>query len=304
FVVVALLLDLYGLAVISVARLCGREWAFLLPGRRLLLLLPLLAAVTVVGCGWFEARAIRLERVVLATDKLPPGTDTLRVVQLSDVHLGLLVGEQRLAAILEQVRRAEPDLLVATGDLVDGQVDDLAGLAGQLREIRPRFGKYAIVGNHEFYAGLEYALGFLREGGFTVLRNEARIVAPGLVVAGVDDRRAATWVSAEGSGEEELLSGLPSRRFVLFLKHRPQVEPTSIGRFDLQLSGHVHQGQIFPFGLMTRLFFPVEVGVLQPLAHGFLYVNRGAGTWGPPIRFLAPPAVTLIELRAAPAAAR
>lgn len=299
FVVVGLTLDGYRVLGFLVEVLVRRP---LLPSlsRRPLFLVPLLAAFLTCGYGWFEARDVRLQRQRLVSAKLSPRLDGLRIVQLSDVHLGLLVGQDRLAAILARVREARPDILVATGDLVDGQMDDLTGLARQLAAIRPRFGKYAILGNHEFYAGLDHSVDFLKAAGFVVLRNESRPVADGgLIIAGVDDRRAATWAPANGRGEAALLAGLPAHPFVLFLKHRPQVKPASLGHFDLQLSGHVHGGQLFPFGLLTRLFFPVPVGVLYPLASGTLYVSPGAGTWGPPFRVGAPPLVTCIELKAA-----
>lgn len=304
FVAIALLLDVLSFS----ARLLTRFRGGNIPGRRpsrLLILLPLLLSFFVVGYGFFEARAIRLERVVLPTTKLPPGVERLKIVQLSDLHLGLLVGRERLATVVEIVRRAEPDILVATGDLLDGQVDNPMELADQLRAIRTTYGKFAILGNHEFYTGLQYSQAFLAQAGFVVLRNAAQVVAGGVVVAGVDDRRLSTLPLNAVGGEAQLLAGLGGdHRFVLLLKHRPRVEPASLGHFDLQLSGHLHQGQIFPFGLVVRWFYPVPVGVLHALDQGYLYVSRGAGTWGPPIRVLAPPQVTLIELVATPTAAR
>lgn len=272
---------------------------------RHLFFVSIMLSLVLVGYGFFEARCLRIERVVVPTSKLSSGIERLKIVQVSDLHLGLLVGQERLRAVVEAVQRLEPDILVATGDLVDGQGNDFAELARLFREIRVTRGKFAILGNHEFYAGLSHSVAFLEQAGFVVLRNEARQVAGGLVVAGVDDRRGATWPMGKVGGEAQLMAGLSQRdRFVLLLKHRPQVESASLGHFDLQLSGHVHQGQFFPFGWVVRWFYPVPVGVLQSLAEGYLYVSRGAGTWGPPIRVLAPPEVTLIELVAAPAVAR
>ncbi len=259
----------------------------------------LLLAVALVGYGYVEARAIRLRRVVVPTAKLSPGIARLKIVQLSDLHLGLLIGRERLRAILATARRAEPDIIVATGDLLDGQGDNLPELAAMLREIPAPRGKFAILGNHELYGGAKHATAFLEAAGFVVLRNEAHAVAGGLAIAGVDDRRGATWPVAAADVEGPLLTALDAdNRFVLLLKHRPQVLPASLGHFDLQLSGHVHGGQLFPFGLAVKRFYPVTPGALQPLAKGYLYVSRGAGTWGPPIRVLAPPEVTLIELTA------
>jgi len=129
-----------------------------------------------------------------------------------------------------------------------------------------------------------------------VLRGEVRDPGGALVIAGVDDPAGRGFsLKGRADGERELLAGLSRDRFVLLLKHRPIVEEESLGLFDLQLSGHTHRGQIFPFNHIVDLYFPKSSG-LHDLGHSHLYVSRGSGTWGPPIRFLAPPEVTVIEI--------
>lgn len=292
----SLLLDLYRLVMRLGGALAGRDISPLLLSQRGAFLLPIAYAAIASGYGYFEALNIRTERVTIATPKLPAGVERLRVVQLSDVHLGLIVREERLGRIIAEVKRAEPDLLVSTGDLVDGQLANLSGLAELLREVRPRYGKFAVTGNHEFYAGLSQALDFTRRAGFTVLRGEGVAVAGVLNVAGVDDPAGRPAGLSLDIPESELLTRLPRDRFTLFLKHRPAPEKESLGLFDLQLSGHVHKGQIFPFILVTRFFYPVKTGLSSLSGASLLYVNRGAGTWGAPVRFLAPPEVTVIDL--------
>jgi len=257
------------------------------------------AVLLAFGCalyGGYEATHIRSEQVTLYSAKLPAGSTGIRIVQLSDVHLGLMVGEKRLRSMLAVVAAARPDILVATGDTVDGQVQRLNGLSQQFQAITPRFGKFAVIGNHEYYAGLPQSLDFLRRCGFRTLRRESVNVAGMLAIAGVDDPAGARWGDSALSAEQGLLPAVPDRPYTILLKHRPAVAAESRGRFDLQLSGHVHKGQIFPFNALTYLFFPVRAG-LNPLPDGSsLYVSRGTGTWGPPIRFLAPPEVTIIDL--------
>ena len=251
--------------------------------------------------GYFEARNIRSERVVLTSPKIPQAVGRLTIVQISDVHLGLIVRNEHLKKMLAQVMAAAPDILVATGDLVDGQIDSLTGLAELLREVRPRYGKYAITGNHELYAGLEPSLGFMRSAGFKILQGE-EFTIPGLItIVGVDDPVIKRFSAAALGEEQRLMSGLPKDTYTLLLKHRPALREESIGRFDLQLSGHVHKGQLFPFNLVTYLFYPVKAGINHYPQNTLLYVSRGTGTWGPPIRFLAPPEVTIIELSHGPA---
>jgi predicted MPP superfamily phosphohydrolase len=165
-----------------------------------------------------------------------------------------------------------------------------------LAGISPQYGMYAVLGNHEYYAGLQNSLDFLRRAGFRVLRKEQAKIAECLTIAGVDDPTGARWGDAGGSDEKGLLASPIQHRFTILLKHRPAVHPESRGRFDLQLSGHVHKGQIFPFNLLTWFFFPVSAGLNQLDDGSRLYVSRGTGTWGPPIRFLAPPEITVIDL--------
>jgi len=255
--------------------------------------LPFFAAMLAAGYGLFEAMNIRTETIVLKSPKI---TRPIRIAQISDVHLGLLIREPRLSRILEQVRAASPDIFVSTGDLVDGQTDSLNGVGNLLRDVKAPLGKYAVTGNHEFYAGLDRSLEFTKQAGFHVLRGEGTSVAGLINIAGVDDPAVIGYGRSGAVPEKEVLSGLPKDKFTLFLKHRPDVEKNAIGLFDLQLSGHAHKGQIFPWTLIVRLVFPQIAGLYDLSSGSLLYVSRGSGTWGPPIRFLAPPEVTIIDL--------
>ena len=258
--------------------------------------IPLIFSLAISVLGAFEAWDIKIEKVTLAHEKIPPALSGTRIVQISDVHLGLIVRHKRLRKILEAVRTAEPDILVSTGDLVDGQINKLEGLAEMMQNIKPRYGKYAVTGNHEFYAGLHDSLVFTRKAGFTILRNKGMTITDHFNIAGVDDRTGNFFNEFPEKSEQEMLKELDRNKFTLLLKHRPEVNHESLGLFDLQLSGHTHKGQIFPFNIITLLYFPIHWGCLNPVDHCYLYVSRGSGTWGPPIRFLSPPEVTLIEL--------
>jgi hypothetical protein len=194
------------------------------------------------------------------------------------------------------VRQAEPDLLVSTGDLLDGQIDNMMSSADLLRDIRPKYGKIAVTGNHEFFAGIEKALEFHQQAGFLVLRGEALTLAGLINIAGMDDSTGERFGLYKNINEKAMLAKLPKETFTLLLKHRPVLDTESLGLFDLQLSGHTHRGQIYPFVLLTRLVFPYHSGYYDLPKDSRLYVNRGAGTWGPPIRFLSPPEVTVIDL--------
>lgn len=241
--------------------------------------------------GFFEARSIRLERVTVKTAKLPAGVNQLKVAQISDVHLGLLVGNERLQTILDKVRSERPDIFVCTGDLVDGNIDRMDEINVAINAINPRYGKFAVTGNHEYYAGLGRSLRFMQAFGFEVLRGEIKNVENIIQIAGVDDPAGGASVD-----EASLFSSGESSLFTLFLKHRPEVNKESLGLFDLQLSGHTHRGQIFPFRFFTGMAYPMQDGFYELEKGSSLYTSRGSGTWGPPIRVLSPPELTIIEL--------
>ena len=295
FVVSAALLDLGRLAAWLVGTLLRRDIPIPLAGTAGFLL-PCCLAAGISIYGWFEALNIRPERVTLVTAKLPPGIERLRIVQISDVHVGLIVREERIRRIVATIREANPDLLVSTGDLVDGHVSHFNGIAELFRELHPRYGAFAVPGNHEYYVGIDQANAFTERAGFTLLPGRTAEVAAMITIAGVDDPAAARFGLISQEKEAALLAPLSRQRFILFLKHRPVIDPSSVGLYDLQLSGHVHKGQIFPFNILTYLNFPVRAGLTRLAAEASIYVSRGTGTWGPPIRFLAPPEVTVIDL--------
>lgn len=239
------------------------------------------------GYALYEATALRIETVKIRSAALPPEFPSLRIVQISDLHLGLIHRQGTLRTVVEKINSLQPDLLVATGDMVDARLDHLEELLPLTSSVAPPLGKYAVTGNHEVYAGMKGALNFLQQSGFTVLRNQRAVIQPGLSIVGVDDP-----ATGKARPEEELL---PAKKegFTLLLKHRPLVNAGMPERFDLQLSGHAHRGQIFPFNLLTRLHYPQQDG-LYPLAEGaWLYASRGTGTWGPPMRLFSPPEITL-----------
>ncbi|HDZ62841.1 MAG TPA: metallophosphoesterase [Nitrospirae bacterium] len=288
--------DIYRLIVYAGESLSGRNLAVLKMSARVLFLLPLLLSLLIASYGYYEALNIKTEKVEIYTSKLSEETGRLRIVQISDVHIGLIVRESRLKRILAEVISAEPDILVSTGDLVDGQINNIAGIAEIFQEIKPRFGKFAITGNHEFYAGIDKSLEFIDKAGFQILRGKGITVSDVINIAGFDDITGKSFGFYTDVPEEQVLKQLPAGLFTILLKHRPRVDKDAVGHFDLQLSGHSHKGQIFPFSLLTKFYYPVHAGYLKLSDKSSLYVSRGSGTWGPPIRFLAPPEVTVIDL--------
>jgi predicted MPP superfamily phosphohydrolase len=293
FISISLAIDVYRFAVHLGGFMSGKDISAFLLSPKAAFFIALTIGLLASGYGYFEANHIRTERIEIKSPKIKR---PVKILQISDMHLGLIVRKHRLEKILEAMRAEEPDIVVSTGDLVDGQLNDLHGLAELLRSIEPPLGKYAITGNHEFYAGKQ-ALLFTERAGFTFLRGEAINVEGYLNIVGVDDPTGGRYYGLPKDGaEKKLLEGLSQEEFTLLLKHRPEVSKDSVGIFDLQLSGHTHRGQIFPFRFLTRIFYRYVSGFYKLSGNSNLYVSRGTGTWGPPIRVLAPPEVTVIEL--------
>jgi hypothetical protein len=266
-----------------------------LAGRSAFLCIAALA-VALSAYATVEASRIKVVRVRILTDRLPASVPSLRIAQITDLHLGLLHRNDKAREVAAIVSREHPDLFVSTGDLVDGQLDGVPGLAEILRGIPAPRGKFAVLGNHEYYAGIDRTTAFTREAGFTLLLDESVTIDDAVRIAGVDDPAGARFGRSGGTSEAAVLGDRPDGRFTILLKHRPELDPDTAGKFDLQLSGHTHHGQIFPFRLLTRLVYPLLAGDHPAPGGGMLHVSRGTGTWGPPMRFLAPPEITVVDI--------
>ncbi len=289
------LIDVYNMIVRGLGLLLARLGkATIRPRWRAWTVTPLVLLALVAGL--WEASHPRITHLEVTTPDLPDGRDQVRIVLISDMHLGLHMGPGELRKIVSRIEQMSPDMLISTGDLVDSSMHRLVGLAEPLSDIATPLGKYAVLGNHEYYVGLDASERFHRQAGFRLLRQEWAEPIEGLILAGVDDpagrRRSAEVKLDEGS----LLSQVPEG-FVILLKHRPSVAESSARRFDLQLSGHTHGGQIWPWHYITYLQFPYVQGLHRLQAGSSVYVHRGTGTWGPPIRLFAAPEITVITLR-------
>lgn len=251
-------------------------------------------SAALVAYGYVDAQRVRVKNLEIKTDRILPGDGKLRIVQISDVHIGIIIRNHRLDPILKHVREANPDILVSTGDLLDGELDNIMKDAGRFAAIPTKYGKFAVLGNHEYYAGLKRSIEFTEAAGFTLLRDNA-VQAAGINIFGEDDitSRSGGIRSAKSLAFKKTLAEKRDG-FTLLLKHQPFVDETA--RFDLQLSGHTHGGQLIPFGIFVKVIFPKIYGLHRPAADKLLYISRGTGTWGPPVRILAPPEITVIDL--------
>jgi predicted MPP superfamily phosphohydrolase len=261
-----------------------RGWALLLAG-----LLSVVAAVQGLRAPVVREQEVRLPG-------LPAALDGTVVALASDLHLGTLIGEGWLTDRIGQIDALKPDVVVLCGDILEGDGPQEMNLLPVLRSLRAPLGVFAVTGNHEFYAGLEKSVRFLEEAGFTVLRDRAVEVRPGLVLAGVDDLTARRQRNRNGDPVRRALEGRPAGA-TLFLSHTPwQAERAAAAGAGLMLSGHTHAGQIWPFGWLVRLNYPLLAGRYE-VAGMTVIVGRGTGTWGPRMRLWRPGEIVRITLR-------
>ena len=261
--------------------------------------------VTLVLCGyglWSARRIPRVRALDVVLPRLGRGLDGLRVVMIADTHFGPIDRRRWSIRVARVVNELAADLLVHAGDVADGRVAQRLAQAAPLGEMTARHGKVFVTGNHEYMSGAAEWSAHLEVLGWTVLRNAHVILeksASRLAVAGIDDRTAfGSGVVGHGADLERALAGVEPDVPVLLVSHQPrQVTLAVAAGVDLQLSGHTHGGQIWPFHLLVR----AEQGILHGLSrHGErtqLYTTRGTGFWGPPFRVFAPSEITVLTLR-------
>lgn len=276
------------------------------PGVRVGALVALAALLTCYGV--YEAvRVPDMRRVDIAIPNLPAGLDGLRIVQLSDTHITRLFDAAWTRAVVRRVNKCAPDLVLVTGDIIDGSPQERAQDVAPLRELRARYGVYACLGNHEYYSGLDGWLATLRGLGIRVLANSHTALAINgdtLVLGGVTDPTGASrFEQAQGGGPDAARAFAGSPAGVrLLMAHQPSVVAQAAKQgVDLQLSGHTHGGQLWPISHLVALFNRGLLAGLYQTGNTQLYISRGAGLWGGfPLRIGAPSEITEIVLRPTP----
>ncbi|GAA1841109.1 metallophosphoesterase [Pseudonocardia ailaonensis] len=257
-------------------------------------------AIGTVGYGAIEARRPRVERREITLDRLSPAFDGFTIAAVSDIHLGPLVDGADLRGFVATINAARPDAVAVVGDLVDGSVADLGPYAAPLRDLDAD--TFFVTGNHEYYSGAAEWVEFLPTLGIRVLRNERVTLRRGtdvLHLAGCDDRTAAaSGVPGHGFDLDRALTGRGPDEPVVLLAHQPvMVDQAARAGVDLQISGHTHGGQLTPLTHVALFDQPVLAG-LTKIGGTWLYVTRGIGFWGPPVRVGSPPEITVLTLRA------
>ncbi len=304
-----LLLDLALLLLRLVARVSGRELLPVDPERRRFLrrllnygVLGVTALVS--GAAFVQARRLAaVKRVKISIDDLPEALRGLKIAQISDLHVGPTIRDADMRGVVDIVNKLGADMVAVTGDLVDGTVDRIADYVAPLGELRSRHGTFFVTGNHEYFSGAEPWIDHCKTAlGWRVLGNEHTVVehdGARIVVAGVYDLSAKRFVEAHTSDPAKAMAGAPAADLRILLAHQPKsILDTEGLSVDLQLSGHTHGGQYFPFTVLLSLALRFTTG-LQKVGATWLYINAGTTYWGPPFRLGSAQEITLVELERA-----
>jgi predicted MPP superfamily phosphohydrolase len=265
---------------------------------------PLALVMTLIGF-WNARRTAAVVRVDVPIANLPDALVGFSMAQISDIHVGPTIKQAYLERIVARVNGLHADLVAITGDLVDGPVQTLGPLVDPLKDLRSTHGTFFVTGNHEYYSGAQGWVDKLRTLGIQVLMNEHVVIAHGnrdapasrVVVAGVTDYSAHHFDSRQQSDPQQALAGAPEHvGFKLLLAHQPRsADAAADAGYNLQLSGHTHGGQFWPWGYFVRLQQPFTAG-LHKLKNLWVYTSRGTGYWGPPKRFGAASEITCLQL--------
>jgi predicted MPP superfamily phosphohydrolase len=259
----------------------------------------------VTSVGLYEARKKpEVKKVKIPIDELPSEFEGIKILQMSDIHVGQTIRRDFVETLVEMSNEIRPDMVVLTGDMVDGIREQLADELLSFRKIIAPLGKFLVPGNHEYYWGVGSWMSYWQEIGFSPLLNQHKVVEKNgaqLVMAGVHDY-SSRHSDGTVSSPVDSLKGSPLSAVKILLAHQPRsVYQAAKAGFHLQLSGHTHSGQYFPYNLLIYFFQPFVKG-LNRFEKTWIYVNQGTGYWGPPSRFGVPPEITLIELTKGPVA--
>ncbi|MFH1715127.1 MAG: metallophosphoesterase [Elusimicrobiota bacterium] len=257
----------------------------------LLLILTLCFSVFAI----YEAHHPAITNITIQAPTL--NTDELKILHLSDMHAGTMIREKELLKIIALCKNTNPDLIVITGDFVDADMGRAKPLIHILKEFSVIAPVYAVPGNHEFYAGIDKIEQLFKESNIPLLRNEVLIFHNLIDIVALDDEEHSSFIGKMSNTIDELFGKCSGSRPIIFLTHRPAnfKKAADLGAL-LQLSGHTHNGQIFPGNLIIKMIFEYPQG-LNKYKNSYIYTNRGAGTWGPPMRLFSPPEIALITLK-------
>ena len=255
-----------------------------------------------VGSIWGMSQALKepvIKRVEIKIEGLPERLKGFRMAQITDLHVGSMITGKFVERVAKKIQKLNADMLFFTGDAADGSVQSYGKHLNSLAEIKPKYGKYFVTGNHEYYSDMNGWLQLIEGLGFKILVNESQNIIVNdatIMITGIPDRSGRHFSSFHKTDMEKAVGGMNSSDLKILLAHQPgDVEHATKYEFDLQLSGHTHGGQYFPFSLLVQMAHPFLKG-LHKRENTWVYINQGTGYWGPPLRIGTEPEITEIVL--------
>lgn len=252
-----------------------------------------LIAAMLVLFGFINAHIVRVRTLDIPVTKQADKRKTLNIVMASDIHLSSIIGRSRIDQIVEKINSLSPDLVLLPGDIVDGDLNPVIhqNLGESLRKISAPLGVYAVTGNHEYIGGVEKACEYIAEHGVKILRDSSVFIDSSFYIVGREDRSARKRYSLK-----ELMENVEKKYPIILMDHQPfHLGEAEANGVDLQLSGHTHHGQMWPFNHITDMVYELAYGYLVK-GQTHIYVSSGVGTWGPPIRIAADPEIVNIRM--------
>ncbi len=252
------------------------------------------------GYGLYNTRNLPdVITIPVPVRNLPNDLEEFRIIQITDTHINPTMKKGFIKNVVDRINNLNPDLIAFTGDLADGPVSKFKNEVAPLKDLSAAYGSYFVTGNHEYYEGIEACLEEVDQLGFTVLLNENRVIKRGsgsILLAGITDFNAGRFFTGHVSDPNRAISGAPESSVKILLAHQPRsIFAAAKAGFDLQISGHTHGGQIYPWQLLVYLQQPYLAG-LHRYQKTWIYVSRGTGYWGPPLRIGAPSEISVITL--------
>ena len=255
-----------------------------------------------IGSIWGMYQALKepvIKRVEIKIEGLPESLIGFRMAQITDLHVGSMITGKFVERVTRKIQKLNADMLFFTGDAADGSVQSYGEHLNSLAEINPKYGKYFVTGNHEYYSDMNGWLNLIEGLGFKILVNESQNIIINdatIMITGIPDRSGGHFSSFHKTNMQKAVGGMNSSDLKILLAHQPgDVEHATKYGFDLQLSGHTHGGQYFPFSLLVRMAHPFLKG-LHKRENTWIYINQGTGYWGPPLRICTEPEITEIVL--------
>jgi predicted MPP superfamily phosphohydrolase len=258
----------------------------------------LLVVVSLLIYGYQNALRIRMQRINLAIDKPIPGLQRLKLVFASDIHLGHIIGRRTLQRLVDAINDENPDLVLFPGDLVDEELQPVIDkdLGVIFEQLKPKYGVFAVTGNHEYIGGANKAVEYLSRHGIRFLRDEAIEIDGAFALAGREDASSSNFIGTKRKSLKNILSEVNTQLPIIVMDHQPiALQEAADNGADLQISGHTHHGQMWPLQAITRRVFRLSRGYMKIMNTHF-YVSTGAGSWGPRVRIGNHPEVVSITL--------